>query len=569
MGRLDDAAKHKVVELRKAGLSLRKIKAVLELDNIKVSAQAIYLFLREFQGRPPGRVRPVEPGSSTSPAQVQTQTGAVQQSWSNIQIQNLLPSQHAGFAAAADFAKQTPTNSEGTATSSGETNGGSRKEQQPEANKEENDIQIVSVTSLAQQSQQRAPQSTVPRPETGAMTSTPAASGVFVRRRVTPSPATSSILAARKRLLDKALSHRMKQFSTVASLLRRDHTSVQGADLRNAVPQPPETYDLTTEETVTGGQPGSGSAPRRSLTQRPGLSVRSLPPPAPPPPRVGIRLSNRPQAPLTSASAGGAVIRIQAPGGQVTPRGEGNPSPQQAVQDAGVRGGLQDQIQSLGSEVRGLGLAVKMLVEQQCRLEREQSQQTQIQKQILSTLQTIASKMGHCSSVQKPHNKTPSPSALPAASASTSFSQDTFSFNQGTYTQCSQTQSSYNSLESLENVEAFKLPGLSPTSMNGFPPCSSADSLPLTHTPPQTQPYAAAYQTSQTLMPSYTQPYVSTYSIESHPQTFRALESKTSDFQSRCSAQPFQDCSVSTQRALNSNHSSQDQQVNIIKVEGP
>lgn len=209
MGRLDDAAKHKVVELRKAGLSFRKIKAVLELDNIKVSAQAIYLFLREFQGRPPGRVRPIEPGSSTSPAQVQTQSGAVQQSWSNIHIQNLLPSQHAGFAAAADFAKQTPASSEGAATSSGETSGGSRKEQHPAENKEENDIQIVSVTSLAQQRQQRAPQSTVPRSET-TMTSTPAASGVFVRRRVTPSPATSSMLAARKRLLDKALSHRMK-----------------------------------------------------------------------------------------------------------------------------------------------------------------------------------------------------------------------------------------------------------------------------------------------------------------------------------------------------------------------
>lgn len=216
-----------------------------------------------------------------------------------------------------------------------------------------------------------------------------------------------------------------------------------------------------------------------------------------------------------------------------------------------------------------MGLAVKMLVEQQCRLEREQSQQIQIQKQILSTLQTMASKMGHCSSVQKPQNKTPSPSALPAASASTSFSQDTFSFSQGTYTQCSQTPSSYNSLESLDNVEPFKLPGLSPTSMNGFPPCSSADSLPLTHTPPQTQPYATAYQTNQTHMPSYTQSYVSTYSIESHPQTFRPLESKTSDFQSSCPARTFQDCSVSTQPVLNSNHSSQDQQVNIIKVEGP
>lgn len=214
MGRLDDAAKHKVVELRKAGLSFRKIKAVLELENIKVSAQAIYLFLREFQGRPPGRVRPMEAGSSTSPAQVQPRAGAMQESWNNIHLQNLLreASHHAGFAAAANFAKQTSTNPDTGAKPSGsrETSGGSRPEQQHEGDKEENDIQIVSVTSLAQSNQQRVPQSTVTRAEAGAVPSTLTASGALMRRRATPSPATNSMLAARKRLLDKALSHRMK-----------------------------------------------------------------------------------------------------------------------------------------------------------------------------------------------------------------------------------------------------------------------------------------------------------------------------------------------------------------------
>ncbi len=319
-------------------------------------------------------------------------------------------------------------------------------------------------------------------------------------------------------------------------------------------------------QTVMEGQPGRGSSPRRFVTQRPGLSVRS----PHPLPRVGIRVPNRSPSPLTSSAPGVAVIRLQTPGAQSATRTEGNPSPQQAVQDAGGRGGLQDQIQTLGSEVRSLGLAVKMLVEQQCRLEREQAQQTHIQKQILSTLQSFASKLGRCSSVQQQHNNTPSPSDLPTPSVSTSFSQDTFSFGQGTYTQCSQTQPSYNSLESLENVEAFKLPGLSPSSMNGFPPCSNAENLPLTHTPPQTQSYAAAYpqQNSQTLMPPYTQSYVSTYS-QSHSQTFRGTENKTSDFPSSCSARTLQDCSVSTQPVMNPNHSTQDQQINIIKVEGP
>ncbi|TDH02938.1 hypothetical protein EPR50_G00157760 [Perca flavescens] len=570
MGRLDDAAKHKVVELRKAGLSFRKIKAVLELENIKVSAQAIYLFLREYQGRPPGRVRPVEAGSSTSTAQVQPQVGATQESWSNMRLQNLMreASHHAGFTATPNFAKQTSTNPDAGAKpfGSGKTSGGSKPEQQHEGNKEENDIQIVSVTSLAQSSQQRVPQSTVTRSEAGAVSTTLTAQGVTMRKRVTPSPATNAMLAARKRLLDKALSHRMKSFHQVASLLRRDHSSVQGADLRSAMQQPPETYDLTTEKTVMDGQSGGGSAPRRFLTQRPGLSVRSFQPL----PRVGIRLPNRSPAPLTSSAPGVAIIRLQTPGGQGATSSEGNPSPQQAVHDTGGRGGLQDQIQTLGSEVRSLGLAVKMLVEQQCCLEREQAQQTHIQKQILSTLQSLAAKLGRCSVVQQQHKKTPSPSGLPTASASTSFSPETFNFSQGTYTQCSQTQPSYNSLESLENVEAFKLPGLSPSSINGFPPCSNAENLQLTQTPAHTQPYAVAYpqQNSQTLMPPYTQSFVSTYG-QSHSQTFRGSESKPSDFSSSCSARTLQDCSVSTQPVMNSNHSSQDQQINIIKVEGP
>lgn len=565
MGRLDDAAKHKVVELRKAGLSFRKIKAVLELENIKVSAQAIYLYLREFQGRPPGRVRPLEAGGGTLAPNAQAQAGALQERWSSVHLQNRIrDGPHRGeYAAPADFSKQVSRNSETNAKSSGsgETSGSGRPEQQAGGNKEENDIQIVSVTSLAKHGQQRGSQPTVTRPETGQnMCSTLTASGAFLRRRVSPSPATSSILAARKRLLDKALSHKTKSFHQVAALLRRDQSGVQSSDLSSCLPQQPETYDLTTEKTILEGQPGNNGSPRRFAPQRPGLSVRSLHPP----PRVGIRLPNRPPAPLTS-SAPGSALRLQPPGSQgAITRVEGNPNPPQSVQDARVRDSLQEQIQTLGSEVRSLGLAVKMMVEQQCRLEREQSQQTQIQKQILSTLQTLASKTGLCSRTPQRLNKTPSPSSLPAASAATSFGQDTYTFSQGTFSQCGQTQPGFDSLERLENVEAFRVPGMSPTSMNGFPPCSNAESLPLSHTPSQTQTYPAAYpqQTSQALVPPYTQSYVSTYN-HTHTQSFRTPESKTSDFSGRT----FSDCTGSTQPAMNS--SSHDQPLSSIKVEGP
>lgn len=305
----------------------------------------------------------------------------------------------------------------------------------------------------------------------------------------------------------------------------------------------PFLYHFPVAQTVTGRQPAENSSSRLFLAMRPGPSIRSLHPL----PRAGVHLPNRSPSPLTSAP-GVPLVRLQTPGGSVAPHTEGNQSPKQTVADPGVRGGLQDQIQTLSSEVHGLGLAVKMLVEQQRRLEREQAQQTQIQKQILSTLQSFASRLGSCSSGQQHHNPTSSP---PDASI-----PDSFNFSEATYTPCSQSQPSYNSLESLETVEDFKVPELNPSSMNGFPPCSSAENDPLTHASPQPQSYAAAYshQSCQTLAPPYTQPYVSVYS-EAH-QAF-----KTSDFTSSCPARALRGCSVSNQP--------QDPQISVIKVEGP
>lgn len=313
------------------------------------------------------------------------------------------------------------------------------------------------------------------------------------------------------------------------------------------------SYHFHVAQTVMGRQPVQNGSSRRFLATRPGLSVRSLHPL----PRVGVHIPNQSASPLTSSASGLSVMHLQSLGGPVAPRSEGKQSPKQTVADTEARGGLQDQIQTLSSEIHGLGLALKVLVEQQRRLEREQAQQTQIQKQILSTLQSFSSKLGSCSSAQHHHsNQASSPPDVPSDSIS-----DSFNFNEGTYTQCSQTQPSYNSIESLETVEAFKVPDLNPSSMNGFPPCGSSENIALSHTSPQPQSYAAAYsqQSNQTLVPPYTQPYVSTYS-EAH-QAFRGGELKTSDFASSCSVSTLHDCSMSAQP--------QDPQINVIKVEGP
>lgn len=184
-----------------------------------MSAQAIYLFLKEFHGRPPGRVRPLEAGSSSSSEQMQPVVGTSQERKSNIHVQNICnkASHHANLLGNRKFTERTCTYSEADVKLSSKIQGSSKLEQQHNGDKEEKSIQIVSVTSLAQNNQQINHQSAATRAEVNSVSST-LASGAFTRRRFTPSPATNPILAARKRLLDKAMSQRVKVMLLVYSI---------------------------------------------------------------------------------------------------------------------------------------------------------------------------------------------------------------------------------------------------------------------------------------------------------------------------------------------------------------
>lgn len=210
MGRLDDAAKRKVVELREAGLSFRKIKAVLELENIKVSAQAIYLFLKEYNGRNGTNL-----SAGRGVAGVQTNAVGIgdsssrsrNSSWRDREhLGNLMreASRVAGFTTSPDPPQQRGPSSE--ERGSGSTSGGNSQDKQAGREDEEEDIRIVSVTSLAQ----RARQEGVHTQRTNMTTGVGAMTGIFARRRLSPSPATNPVLLARKRLLDKALLHRAR-----------------------------------------------------------------------------------------------------------------------------------------------------------------------------------------------------------------------------------------------------------------------------------------------------------------------------------------------------------------------
>lgn len=207
MGRLDDAAKRKVVELREAGLSFRKIKAVLELENIKVSAQAIYLFLKEFHGRTrpkdstPGNIGP----ASVSGLALARDVGLreVRQSgWSEQQLRSLLreASHITGYPSPPDSSGQSGVPQESRGQSSGTE---TASQEQQEGDGKDEDVRIVSVTSLAQNTQHGNINIVRSGITSGAV------AGTFSRKRYTPSPA-NPVLVARKRLLDKALFHRAR-----------------------------------------------------------------------------------------------------------------------------------------------------------------------------------------------------------------------------------------------------------------------------------------------------------------------------------------------------------------------
>ncbi|XP_017344135.1 uncharacterized protein LOC108276743 [Ictalurus punctatus] len=541
MGRLDDAAKRKVVELREAGLSFRKIKAVLELENIKVSAQAIYLFLKEFNGRGRQTDAPVSGNGGSTTASGSRDMGPGESrhgGWSEQQLRNLLreAAHVAGFSSPSDSSGQSGVAPESRGHSSG---AGPTSQESQQGDRKDEDVRIVSVTSLAQNTHHNAVQTVRSGIGSGAMT------GTFSRRRYTPSPA-NPVLVARKRLLDKALFHRARvrdsgpqSAQQTVPLVRRDQSCFPYSEGRKVMLPQTTSFNPTSARPVRGLHPGTNLI-RQGFQQRANMPTRS----AEQSPRVGIRI------PVPGQSGTGPQnvslsVRAQAPTSQ-----HQSPTSQQSNVDTGTLSALQEQVKSLASEVRSLGLALRMMVEQQGRLEREQSQQTQVQKQILSTLQKLASKQGLCAFQ---HSTAPTMPSCPLSSAS--YSQSTFTPSQGGSSLCSQAQSRYNEIDgsTLDNIEPFSLDSLSSTAINGF---QTSDSLSFnqTQSPPFTQSHT---QTFTPEIVSYTQPQTDTYA---------GMDSKSAEMASTSTDRSFQACRSSSQSSTEP-ISVHDAQLTIVKIE--
>ncbi|XP_076123179.1 uncharacterized protein LOC143103245 [Alosa pseudoharengus] len=596
MGRLDDAAKRKVVELREAGLSFRKIKAVLELENIKVSAQAIYLFLKEYNGRNGTNLAAARGVAGVQAPAVGTgdsSSASRSNSWRDRQLGSLMreASRVAGFSTSPD-----PTHHQGRSSAeergSRSTSGGSREDNDARKQDEEEDIRIVSVTSLAQRARQDGTQAQ----RTNMTTGVGAMTGIFARRRLTPSPATNPVLLARKRLLDKAMLHRarirdggLSPAQQVAPQPRRDQSYMRNMML----PPVSSSIDLTAPRPqqvrgIADGHPDASLA-RRGFQPRIGV----------PPPRVGVRLPSPTGPSATTAQAAAnhnpnPGVRIQHPASQQPQRREPSPSYQPGALEAlrqslgeQVQGlgsevrSVGEQVQGLGSEVRSLGLAVRMLVEQQGRLEREQVQQTQVQKQILSTLQFLASRpspcgLAHATPTPPPPPVSSVPASLPAAVASSSYSQSTaFASTQSSY---SQGGLSLSDSSGLDGTGAFTFSGMSSAGggvggMNGF---GGSEGLHPAHTHAHTHTTSPAYTQSLThTPPDYTQTLVQSHTQMASPALGQGL-SYTDAFAGRKDSElsagqvgaSLQDCGTSIPALSPLTLSPQEPQLlNIIKVE--
>lgn len=610
MGRLDAEAKRKVVELRAAGLSFRKIKAVLELENIRVSAQAIYLFLKEFHGR--NGTKMVAGGSAagaqTKPSGMGESSGGVRNnSWRDGQLGNLMreASRVAGYSTSPEPPQQSGLSAEDTPSTSrrAAVEGASRAQGSGVGSKEDDeDIRIVSVTSMVPRAQQDgvSSQRTSMSSGVGAMT------GIFARRRLTPSPATNPVLLARKRLLDKALLHRARQVRDGVPLAGQQMTAQQRREplWRNSLP-PQVSIDLTTSRVQQMRRPTEGS-PDSGLVRR-GFQPRM----SAPAPRVGIRLPSPSNHVATTppGASSNPSIRIQHAGGQQPQRREPSPSYQPATQEAAAAWqGLGEQVQSLGSEIRTLGVAIRILVEQQSRLEREQMQQTQVQKQILSTLKLMASRMGpsiqpqvHTQSQPQPHTQTQNhtlPSSAPSSlGVAVSYSQPSLTSTQGSFSQRPLSLGENSRQESATQADTFSLPSLSSAVINGFGSTETSQSnhplsnthshihtlshasnavytQPLTHTSPTAYTQSLVH-TPPDFMQSFTQSHVQ----QGQSPTLGQCQGGTSPadaFASRKDPIEFsmanedstlQECGASIPPISPLSLSPQDAQLNIIKVE--
>ncbi|XP_038276473.1 uncharacterized protein LOC119862968 [Dermochelys coriacea] len=370
MGRLDDQAKKRIVELRKAGLSFRKIKKVLELDNIRVTPQAVYLFLKRKNvelAQPPGASHLQPAGGRGS-----RRTAINLAGWEDEQLWNLLQENETEQNKQAEprGSRQPdprPPALPRTATMS-------CKEPHLNDNQDCKDsIKIISVTSLCKDSEQFGKVPAVPMGpspvaqlspinsdscsgiQTSAVGSHPAPLSPATaqqqlnsRGRMFLPPARNPALIVKKKIVDRAI-HLQKK-ATI-------HNGHRPSDSTTVLPF------------LVGVQPASQ-------------------PPRANPSVMAASMSH--SAHVKDASTQTALLNPTCPSGNQNPVWGGQmlaPSPSPHA--------IAEKLDAVHTQVQKLSHVMHAVLESQCRMERQQEQQQRFQQEVLMMLQQLRSTVSH------------------------------------------------------------------------------------------------------------------------------------------------------------------------------
>ncbi|XP_053132395.1 uncharacterized protein LOC128336552 [Hemicordylus capensis] len=368
MGRLDDHAKKRIVELRKAGLSFRKIKKVLELDNIRVTPQAIYLFLKRKNVEPsqPPPACPLPPALEKGSRKL----GMDPAGWEDDQLWNLLQENESGPNKQKELAGSKPPGLAGGVGVSGEALTCNSDWDGKEG------IKIISITSLSKDGEQFGRQNAVPRgismgsqlrPSVGDACSAPQASGLAScsapavlsppqqnlngKGRVFLPPAKNPALIVKRKIVGRAI-HLQKK-----------------ANVQNA-------------QNPSASSPAPGFMLRVQPTSHPSNGGPSVMP-------ASFGCSTHTKDASTQTSTLNPIYSTSNQnsewGGQIA----ASLIPSTSLHS------FVEKLDTVHTEVQKLAQAMHMVLERQCRLERQQEQQQRFQQEVLMTLQQLSSTISH------------------------------------------------------------------------------------------------------------------------------------------------------------------------------
>lgn len=361
MGRLDDHAKKRIVELRKAGLSFRKIKKVLELDNIRVTPQAVYLFLKRKNVEPTPTLPVSHPQETLEKGSQKTDMD--QAAWDGDQLWNLLQENESG-----QNKQREPSSNQLLGPSVAL---GARCDMPPCSSKEDG-IRIVSVTSLSKDGGQYGKQNIMPGgisvglslgPSIGDNCSVPQASvagsssalvvpsdvqqNLNGKGKVCLPPARNPALIVKRKIVGRAI-HLQKK----ANVQNGQNPPGTSSTLPFMLKVQPTTHPSRANPPVLATTHGCNTHTKDVATQTSAFSNTS-----------------------PNFQGGGQTAATLAP----------TASPQSLI----------EKLDTVHTEVQKLAQAMHMVLERQCRLERQQEQHQRFQQEVLMTLQQLSSTVSH------------------------------------------------------------------------------------------------------------------------------------------------------------------------------